>query len=275
MAKKKNLSHEDYEDVLIYEEKEIHNKINGLNGASNGKNGIKLQDIPIQVKCLNTKQKDLKKAIEEKDVVIATGSPGTGKTYLSLITALHLMKTEPQYKKLVLIKSLQVIKGESLGTLPGGTEDKISPYMSSFTSNLNKIFGSSTTTAKLIQSGTVELYPIAYIRGITWDNCMLPGTTILLESGEEIEISKLFDLFTENLDSEEDFNLRTYNLDTGEIEIKPMTQIAKNPINEECYEIETEDGRIIQLTGRHKLFVKDRGYVEIRNLSETDILFNI
>jgi len=165
LAKKKNLTREDLEDVSIYEDQAVAT-------SANGRNGIKLQDVQIQVKCLNKKQKDLKQAIEEKDVIISTGAAGTGKTYLSLLAALHIMKTQPQYKKLILIKSLQVIKGEDIGYLPGTLMEKVLPYMFSYVGNLDKIFGSPETTKKLLEKGILEIFPIAYARGVTFDNCI-------------------------------------------------------------------------------------------------------
>jgi len=159
LTKKKNLSEEDLQAINLYEEtlakKQNSNKFN-------------LSEISIQVKCLNEKQKELKKAIEEKDVVICVGSAGTGKTFMSLLTALHLLKTESTFTKLILIKSLQVIKGEDIGLLPGTVYDKITPYMYSYTSNLDKIFGNSYVTKSFIDQGIIEMFPIAFCRGITF-----------------------------------------------------------------------------------------------------------
>jgi phosphate starvation-inducible protein PhoH and related proteins len=166
LARKKNLTREDQEDVSTYE-------VQTYSTPNNGRNGIRLQDISIQVKCLNERQKHLKKAIEDKDVVISTGPAGTGRTYMSLITALHLMKTEPKYKRLVLVKSLQTIKGEDVGYLPGTLWDKMEPYMFSFTGNLDKIFHNPAITKGLIEKGVIEIFPIAYIRGVTMDNCIV------------------------------------------------------------------------------------------------------
>lgn len=166
MAKRKNLSKEDHEDVSIYEEESQRRN-------TYEPNKVRLNDLSIKVKCANPKQKDLKKAIEEKDVVVSIGAAGTGKTYISLITALHLMKTQPKYKKLVLVKSLQTIKGEELGFLPGNIMEKMEPYMHSFVGNLDKIFHNTTVTKELIDKGVIEIQPIAYIRGVTKDNCIV------------------------------------------------------------------------------------------------------
>ena len=164
MARKKNLTRADLEDVSTYETQTFQ---------TNHKNGIKLQEIKIQIKCLNEKQKDLRRAIEEKDVVISTGPAGTGRTYMSLLTALHLMKTQPQYKRLVLVKSLQTIKGEDVGYLPGNLWEKMEPYMFSFTGNLDKIFHYPAITKGLIEQGVIDIFPITYIRGVTMDNCIV------------------------------------------------------------------------------------------------------
>jgi len=165
LAKQKNLSKEDLEDVSTFGDF-ARKKI------SLQPDKISIQSIPIKVKCLNEKQKDLKKAIEEKDVVIANGFPGSGKTYISLLTALHLLKTEPKYERLVLIKSLQVIKGEEVGFLPGSLDEKIEPYMYSFTSNLDKIL-SKPINKSLRGQGIIEIFPIAYLRGTTQDSCIV------------------------------------------------------------------------------------------------------
>jgi phosphate starvation-inducible protein PhoH and related proteins len=171
MSKQKNLSKIDIEDVSTYE---VENKFKPVNGNSNGTgNKIRLEDIPIKIKCLNERQKQFKKLIQDNEIVVASGSAGVGKTYLSLLMALHLLKTEPKYKKIILIKSLQVVKGEEVGFLKGTLEEKIAPYAFSFTGNLDKIFGSRNITKALMDSGIIEFMPIAYLRGVTFSDSIL------------------------------------------------------------------------------------------------------
>jgi phosphate starvation-inducible PhoH-like protein len=164
MAKKKNLSEADYTAVAEWED---------ASQRVEYKKTIRLDDIKINVKCIGIKQKELKKAIEAKEIVIAIGPAGTGKTYLSLITALHLLKTNPQYRKIVLIKSVTTIPGEELGFLPGTLQEKMEPYMWSYLGNLNKIFGDRVTTKRLMESGVITIEPIAYVRGNTMDNSIV------------------------------------------------------------------------------------------------------
>ncbi len=135
---------------------------------------ITLDDINLKIKCMNETQKQLKKSIEEKDLVISVGPAGTGKTFVSLITALHLMKTNPfKYQKLILVKSVQSIQGEEIGYLKGDMVEKMTPYMYSFTANLEKILNSKQTPKMLLDSGYIEYQPIAFCRGVTFTNSII------------------------------------------------------------------------------------------------------
>jgi len=176
MARKKNLSANDLEDVSIWEDQTQISTI-----IRNSK--VNLNDIPVRVKCLNEKQKELKKAIEEKEIIISIGPAGTGKTYISLKTALHILKTQPQYRRIVLIKSLEVIKGEETGFLPGTLREKMEPYMHSYTGNLDKIFGDRSTGNKLMDAGVIVVEPIAFIRGNTLDNDI-----VIIDETQNIDI---------------------------------------------------------------------------------------
>ena len=164
MAKGKNLTKEDLEDVSTWEDQ---------SKPKNGTHEIRINDIKLSVKCLNEKQKELKKSIEDKEITLSIGPAGTGKTYLSLLIALHLLKTEPKYRKIVMIKSLQTIKGEELGFLPGTLQEKMEPFMWSFVGNLDKILGDKSTTQQLLNKGIIEVAPIAYLRGCTIDNAIV------------------------------------------------------------------------------------------------------
>lgn len=170
MTKQKNLSFEESYDVSIIDE--FLTKTNG-NGKAKMNGFLSIHDIPIKIKCLNEKQKLLRRSIEDKDITISIGPAGTGRTYMSLLTGLHLLKSKPKYKKLVLVKSLQTISGESLGYLPGSIWEKMEPYMYSFVGNLDKIFNSSSITRKLIENETIKVLPIAYVRGVTIDNSIV------------------------------------------------------------------------------------------------------
>lgn len=166
MVKKRNLAKEDIEDIETYEQ------ITRSSANGNG-NGHRLMDTIIKVKCLNEKQKLLKNAIEDMEIVVSIGPAGTGKTYLSLITSLSLMKKRPTYRRLLLVKSLTTIKGEEVGFLPGTLQEKMEPFMYSFTGNLDKILNNRAATKSFLDKGIIEFVPLAYVRGITVDNAIV------------------------------------------------------------------------------------------------------
>lgn len=78
----------------------------------------------------NNKQQQLVELIEDNEVVIAKGIPGSGKTYVALATALNLLGGI--YKKVILVKSVTTLLGEEIGFLKGGINDKMEPHMMSF-----------------------------------------------------------------------------------------------------------------------------------------------
>lgn len=170
MVRKKNLTKENIEDVSTYEDYSKR-KFSETNQQL-------LDRVQIKIKCLNERQKQIKRLIEEKDIVIVNGPSGVGKTYLALLVALHLLKTEPKYSQLTLLKSVQPIKNENLGFIPGDVQDKIAPAMRSYVGNLNKIFGNKTTLPGLAEAGIVQFDAITYMRGVNIDNqiCIIDET---------------------------------------------------------------------------------------------------
>lgn len=118
----------------------------------------------------NDKQQDLVDLIKSREVIIATGVAGTGKTYVSLATALSLLGQV--YKKVILVKSVTTIPGEEIGFLKGGMEQKMEPFIMSYVWNIDKICG-EFSAQKLIDSKIVEVLPLAFIRGLSIDNSIV------------------------------------------------------------------------------------------------------
>jgi len=118
----------------------------------------------------NAKQELLSDLIENKEIIIAAGSSGVGKTYVALAKALSLL--DRGYDKIVLIKSVTTIPGESIGYIPGDYEEKMKPFLMSYYGNIDKICGKNCSE-DLIKKGLIEILPIAYIRGLSIDNSIV------------------------------------------------------------------------------------------------------
>ena len=130
-----------------------------------------LQKIQIDLKCKNESQKNLVKLINENTITICSGRAGTGKTFIACAQALKLLKTE-KYKKILLVKSVTELEGESVGFLKGTLEEKMFPHTLSFLDNFYKIIGEENTK-KMVEMGFIEVLPLAYIRGRSIDDSII------------------------------------------------------------------------------------------------------
>lgn len=102
--------------------------------------------------------------IDSKDVVIAIGPAGTGKTYLAMAAALDYLKRK-EVSKIILTRPA-VEAGESLGFLPGDLQAKVNPYLRPLYDALYDMVEYEEAT-KLLTRGIIEVAPLAYMRGRT------------------------------------------------------------------------------------------------------------
>ena len=107
------------------------------------------------------------RAMEDYPVVFAIGPAGTGKTFLAVIKAVSALK-KGDVKRIVLTRPA-VEAGESLGFLPGDMKEKADPYLTPLYDALHDMLGVEQTD-KLIEKGTIEIAPLAYMRGRTLDD---------------------------------------------------------------------------------------------------------
>ncbi len=120
---------------------------------------------PIRPKTAN--QRMYAGAIAEYDVVFAIGPAGTGKTYLAVASAVAELKNR-HIERIFLVRPV-VEAGESLGFLPGDFQAKVDPYMRPILDALYEMLGPERTM-RLQEDGTIEVAPLAYMRGRTLNN---------------------------------------------------------------------------------------------------------
>ena len=118
----------------------------------------------------NDKQRKFGDLIYDKEVTMAIGPAGSGKTFVALANALSLLGH--RYKKIYLIKSVTSIPGEELGFLPGEIDEKMAPYIMSYTWNIDKICGEGSAKS-LMGKKLIEILPLAYIRGLSIDDSIV------------------------------------------------------------------------------------------------------
>jgi phosphate starvation-inducible PhoH-like protein len=109
-------------------------------------------------------------AMKRKDLVFGIGPAGTGKTYLAVVMAINALKNG-QVKRIILTRPA-VEAGESLGFLPGDLKEKVDPYLRPLYDALHDLLGMEQTQ-RMIERGTIEIAPLAYMRGRTLDDAFV------------------------------------------------------------------------------------------------------
>ena len=114
------------------------------------------------------KQKEYVKALKTNQIIMSLGPAGTGKTYLAVAAALSML-LEKKVERIILSRPA-VEAGEKLGFLPWDMKEKIDPYLRPLYDSLHDMFDYDKIQRK-IESGEIEIAPLAFMRGRTLKNC--------------------------------------------------------------------------------------------------------
>ena len=114
------------------------------------------------------KQSEYIKALKENDIVMSLGPAGTGKSFLAVSVAVTLLM-EKKIDRVILSRPA-VEAGEKLGFLPGDLKEKVDPYLRPLYDALYELFGVDKIDKK-IETGEIEIAPLAFMRGRTLKNC--------------------------------------------------------------------------------------------------------
>jgi phosphate starvation-inducible PhoH-like protein len=152
-------SNGDFEDALVF----------GTNGR------------PVRARTVN--QLLLVKEYYASDLIIAEGPAGTGKTYTAIALAVRALKNH-EVKKIVLTRPA-VEAGERLGFLPGDMKDKLDPYLQPLYDALHDMIP-SRKLEQWIEDGTVQIAPLAFMRGRTLENSF-----VILDEAQNATVSQL------------------------------------------------------------------------------------
>jgi phosphate starvation-inducible protein PhoH and related proteins len=120
------------------------------------------------IRAMSPLQQRLMDAIDERNVVMALGPAGTGKTYLAIAKAVEALEQKRAGR--IVLSRPAVEAGESLGFLPGDLQDKLAPYLRPLYDALTERLGTKRLKA-LLAEGAIEIAPVAYMRGRTLNDC--------------------------------------------------------------------------------------------------------
>jgi len=123
---------------------------------------------PIKAKTLG--QAKYLEALGNHSIVFGIGPAGTGKTYLAVVMAVLALRAK-EVNRIVLTRPA-VEAGEKLGFLPGDLQEKVDPYLRPLYDALYDLLGPETTQ-RYVEKGTIEIAPLAYMRGRTLDDSFM------------------------------------------------------------------------------------------------------
>ena len=130
------------------------------------------ESVSFKFKCKNLDQKHCVKTIKDNNITIITGKAGTGKSLVSLATAVNLIKDpETPYKKLVLMVA-PVQTDIEVGFIKGDIDSKLAPFAYPYLYNLADLIGGIDIVKKLISLGLIEILCVSFARGINLKDCV-------------------------------------------------------------------------------------------------------
>ena len=135
------------------------------------------------VKVRTPNQGKLVKLYGENDLLFAVGPAGSGKTYTAIALAVRALR-DKEVRRIILTRPA-VEAGEKLGFLPGDMKDKLDPYLQPLYDALNDMIPPAKLQ-KFIEDGTVQIAPLAYMRGRTLDNAF-----VILDEAQNTTLSQI------------------------------------------------------------------------------------
>ncbi|WP_449420937.1 PhoH family protein [Phormidium nigroviride] len=123
-----------------------------------------------EIRAKTFRQRQYVQALRTHDLTFCIGPAGTGKTYLAAILAVQALLSK-QYERLILTRPA-VEAGEKLGFLPGDLQQKVNPYLRPLYDALYEMI-EPEKMSDLMEKGTIEVAPLAYMRGRTLSNAFV------------------------------------------------------------------------------------------------------
>jgi len=181
LEQRKNLSGDEFEDMLFSDEVRIVPAAEGESGLQgdvivHGQGGA-------MIRAKTPNQKKLVEKVLKNDIVFAIGPAGTGKTYTAVAMAVKALK-EKQVKRIILTRPA-VEAGENLGFLPGDLKEKIDPYLRPLYDALDDMIHPEKLNY-FMQNRIIEIAPLAFMRGRTLDHAF-----VILDEAQNTTIPQL------------------------------------------------------------------------------------
>lgn len=180
---------EAYYDKYGHVSKEVIRQCFGTAGMSADETPTHEGDVIVYgnngnvIRARTANQRRLVDLFEKNDLLFAVGPAGSGKTYTAIALAVRALK-EKQVRRVILTRPA-VEAGEKLGFLPGDMKEKLDPYLQPLYDALNDMIPAAKLS-KYMEEGTVQIAPLAYMRGRTLDNAF-----VILDEAQNTTLSQI------------------------------------------------------------------------------------
>ena len=170
LNRNKTLTDADVETVINVVQKGEGGSTQAGHGNDHNPRPVVLYTKTSAIKPKTDGQEEYFAAIQKNDIVFVIGPAGTGKTYLAVAIAVAHLR-DRQVERIVLVRPA-VEAGESLGFLPGDLREKVDPYLRPLYDALYDLMPSDKLK-RYLETGVVEIVPLAYMRGRTLNNAFV------------------------------------------------------------------------------------------------------
>lgn len=155
---------------------------------------VKLHDLRLVETETSPRNKEQKFALhalndDQIPLVTLTGLAGSGKTFLTLMSAIEALD-QNRYERIIVTRNIQPV-GREIGYLPGGLEEKMAPWMSPLMDNFRHHFKDKTYFEIMMDKGLIEIAPLSFIRGRTFSNSF-----IIVDEAQNASIHELKTVIT-------------------------------------------------------------------------------
>jgi len=140
------------------------------------------------IKPLTFAQKQFFEAWEDNYNIIASGSAGTGKTFLATYLALRSLFNN-ECREIIFVRS--TVSTRDVGFLPGTVEEKAAPYFEIYKDHINELCNSGTAWNSLIHRGSIRMEPTSFVRGSTWNNAI-----VIIDESQNLTRHEIYSVLT-------------------------------------------------------------------------------
>jgi Phosphate starvation-inducible protein PhoH, predicted ATPase len=186
MARRKSRTAKD-RDLAFYSEMSINNGSAVKEGPK--KKTFHLHDLK-DVRPMNETQRQFFLSYIEGNHVIGNGSAGTGKSFISLYLALNdVLDNEKEQDKIIIVRS--AVPSREIGHLPGDMKEKMAVYEEPYKDIIGNLMRRASAYDDMKDAGKIEFMPTSFVRGLTWDNCV-----VVIDEAQNMTLPEIHSVIT-------------------------------------------------------------------------------